>query len=361
MHEAKITEILLRGKSFAIPNFIPSISGASPSLSSVSDVKVILDVLRKFNATTALVSIYDLIRQKSIFEKYYKRCIQEKIGIHEAFDFSKDMVLFMDSGGYELQSVGAKLQDWDDPYQIYVNQSNLRPDIIVILDKPVQLGSSKQEKKSLIEENIQITKRIAKSKTSRIPLMAVAHGYDVPSLISTVRELSHIDGLDFIAVSDKEFDGFHPKDVISYIHQAKKEISSSSSHLMLHVLAAGEISNWPFYVAAGANTFDSTCWIDEIAHSDEMRWLSRNDDVLMSTTCNCSICQGKQMPIKQIISEENTRLLHNLHCIAIHTESIRIALDQGNLLNLASSANRELLDLLDPAMCKLLFSSLESS
>ncbi len=352
-------ELLIRGKRFKIPGFVPSVSGASNSISTISKIEVLLDAIKQSKTNTIMISNYDLIRNNGIFELYFKKANTDRIDIRSSLKFDKNSIVFLDSGGYELQKVGTRLRDWDNPSQVFLQQTKMRPDVMVILDKHPQLGESQQEKKQIVEENIKVVKNIIKTRSIRIPLMAIAHGYDENSLYETVKEFSKLKDLEFVAISDKEFNDFLDLDKIRLLFKSKKIMNGEDNTKSLHLLAAGDISLWPFYTATGVNSFDSTSWIDKIVDTNSKHWLdiTSKDPI----DCQCKKCMEKNPKISNFNDDENLRLVHNLLCINKINSEIRDNLIKGDLHKLSENYFPELYQQIIQSDLKKIFENSEAT
>jgi tRNA-guanine family transglycosylase len=348
------SSIIIRGKVLPRPAFIPSISGASESISYISEPDVLFESLKETDFSSTMISVYDLIVKDALFAKYGARCFTWRYDLHAAFNLPKTIAIFLDSGAYELHMLNAKLSDWFSADQVYYYQRMLRPDVMVILDKATSYGETQQERIKLIQENHDVAKRICKAKITSTPLMAVAHGYDFASLYSAVKELCSISELDFIGVSHKEFSGLTDDKIIDFLYESARLTKGSGK--FFHILGAGDISLWPYYVAIGADSFDSTQWIDKVATYKSFHWEER-DAKNLSVECACEKCRETKKMLNETSSNDKLRLPHNLYCIKEALNLLQEGWERGTLAEIARKADSSLFDKLSksPALIGKIF------
>jgi queuine/archaeosine tRNA-ribosyltransferase len=351
--------IVVGGKLLKTPAYIPSISSSTIPDESIQFVDDVLASFRDSRLDALMISVYDLSREGALLYRYAEKSIDEKYAIHKGLGINHNLIIYLDSGGFELGQRDVSMTQWDDPRDVYAFQRFSKGDCFVILDYPVPRGWRKDQLES-IRMSIESAVQIARDHDSRASLMAVAHGYDKNSLLTSVSRLAEIDLIDSIAISHKEIPGTSTADSFAIMYAAKETIKRSRSQKSLHVLASGDISNWLFFSLVGVDTFDSTNWIDKIAFLEGFTWATL-DEMTPTDSCKCKSCSSSGISFSEIWKIPSKRMSHNLEVVAMIMDQVRTELEEHHLHQLLTRVAPELCRKLEVLLGKDLHSLYEDS
>ena len=325
--------VKINRKKIQTPFFVPSISGVTlrrmPNLSPH-----MIESIKRTNFNSLMFSIYDLRFDNNLI-RWSKLIFQEGYSIHRSLNLTDNIIIFLDSGGFEAGRYG-ELETWDDPLEVYSSQLLAKGDAWVILDKPTNSKLDKEENVKRIEKTIEFARQVSEIHRGDIALVACAHGYDKKSLLRCVAELMKFDKISGIAIPAKR-EPFHEGPIGRYesIIRAKKMLQATKPNMFLHLLGCGSLRKWPLYALCGADSFDATDWLVHLAHPTELTW--KGYSVPVRIMCTCEECRKHpEMALDQVCNcGPIFRLCHNLWIAKNLIEKIRENIQEGTIQQLA--------------------------
>lgn len=333
-----MTDVFFRGKPLKLPSFVPSISSVTIVETNSLKTGDILKVLRQFKISSLMISVYDVLEQLGLFhdvDLFASQTLRGYLGVGEG------TVLFIDSGGYELQRYAR--QQWFDLFEVYSAQMKLRADAVVALDTAVGINAGSEENDRRINLTIEAANKINEVHSSSVCLIAVAHGYNEKTMIESALKLSTIPSVNVIAIPAKEPLGDSLVGRLATIGKIRQNLLANNSKALLHILGAGDISCWPLLALLGADLFDSTNWIDRVALESQMKWAALTE-VQNDAQCSCAVCKKLFNGNLGRMNASNPagRLMHNLEVTTKTMEQIRTAIKNGCLAELAWKARPDI-------------------
>jgi tRNA-guanine family transglycosylase len=326
-----LTDAFFRGRPLKLPSFVPSISSVTIVGANSAKAEDILKVLHQYRISSLMISVYDVLEQLGLFHNIdlLSDCtLRSYLGVGEG------TVLFLDSGGYELQRYGR--QKWFDLFEVYSAQMKLKADALVALDTAVAINAGPEENARRINLTIDAVNKLNEVHSSSTCLIGVAHGYDEKTMVESAIKLASIPSVSVVAIPAKEPLGHSLIERLATVVKIHESLSANNSKVLLHILGAGDISLLPVLSLLGADLFDSTNWIDRVAVESKMKWTALTE-VEDDAQCSCNVC-GK-LPDgnwgRIIRTNPEAKLMHNLEVSAKLMEQIRTAIKNDNLPELA--------------------------
>jgi len=319
--EARSGTLTVNGISLDTPTFLPVLSfyggGTSSSVFGGGIHRTIKEFMlgdeeiggesydEYFRGTmTSVASLTDYGINRERFDDYIGQRIKER----ETFS-SYDGLIFIDSGGYKfLHSDGLDGSDFEieiDQREAFRIQKQLGGDIIVNLDRPISPDdtfSERQKKAKKTAENTTEFARLAQNYQGARYL--TVHGYNY-SMLS--RFFDHIQSQFGNIDISTLFDGIALGSLVPKKENKEALITAvmdcveimeerGLDHLPLHILGIGS-GSIPLLVAAGADTFDSSTYLQNAINRKYSVSLTENiplDDVDF-TNCNCPVCSDPML------------------------------------------------------------------
>jgi len=316
--------------SFSLPHGKVITPTLLPVIDPKENIITAEEMLSKFGFNFVITSAY----------LYYKRygMPNKTKTIHEILMFQGNIM--MDSGAYQILAYG----DVDiDPLQSLDIQSNLSPDVGVILDVPIPPTDTYESAQLKIYETIKRIKlSVEKIKNHpEIIWTAPIQGGKNTSLIREfIQKLNKEDLLkhfNFYALGSVApiMSQYDYQSLFSMIYEARKLLTHN---IPLHLFGAGHPMIFPFIVALGCDTFDSAAYI---LFAKENRYMGATRTYQLANLtefpCSCEIC-SKWSPKELIQTENRTRIrnlaLHNLYVSVAEIKQIRVAIREGRLWEL---------------------------
>lgn len=311
---------------------------------------------RFFDVSGILVNACNILTANGISKRIEEEGIRNFLGYNGP--------IMMDSGGFQFQ----KKETIDiNPLRIMDFYKKSKPDIGVVLDHPLDLGSEEKNNKRLLStiENTGIMLR----NNGNIVLLPVIHGYaadDIyhvikyikdmmgdPTLIgvgSLVPLMKALNGRKELIMSKesimkrmgppetKALTGFYIVEIVKLI---RKEFPNS----FLHVFGIGGVTTMHLMFSLGVDSVDSVGWRLKAAYGAiqlpgtgdrfisprkrKRTKLSRNDLALLEY-CECPICREKTVTKKiEFLDNENPSTFYNraTHNAWIFQQELRGALN----------------------------------
>jgi len=228
-----------------------------------------------------------------------------------------DVVVFADSGGFDLRS-----GDIDTtPEETIETQRKIGADIFGTLDLPLSKENRNRQNKERIQTSIEYALEASDLHDGEELLFASVHGYDPKTIRNTIDYLEENGEFDGYALG-----GLAPlrsdyKKVIRLILAARR---STGKHL--HVYGLGGIVYQPLLVYLGVDSFDSSAFIrsagnrnylmpgfggEELRNIEEMEYLP----------CPCPVCSSKKLD--EIRESRDLLVKHNVWALATELRKFR--------------------------------------
>lgn len=282
-----------------------------------------------------LVNAHFLTRKKKLFNEV------RDIGLHKFLKFNG--MVMMDSGGHQIQKYGYSIH----AHQISMIYNELKPDIGVVLDKPVHPGMSVKEIETSSNYMIQ-NYSIMKSNTG-ITLLPVIHGYSEAVIRKCIKSIqSPVWGIGSLVplILGKSSNVIGNNSVVG-IKKGKKLLIKTvffirrilDRGVFLHVFGIGSALTMHLMFYLGVDSVDSASyeWFARYGHiqipgkgrvnitglAHERRSKSKKID-WNSYECDCPVCSDtpKRRLVEVLKKSKDARAIHNLH---VHSNEVKLA------------------------------------
>lgn len=293
----------------------------------------------------------------------------QRRGLKAHLDF--DGFVFMDSGGYLLQSnrrysVGAK-----DVLSVY---SAFSPDIAAVLDHPLRPASSLSTNRERWSRTFRNTRTMLAAGLE-IPIVPVVHGYTLKSLEASCAAVErHCGKVPVIALGSLVplFKGMYVRDrflkrlpqhaddyaeglanypYLFYIVEAIKLVREYFPSALLHVFGVGSTTTMHVLFSLGVDSIDSSGWRLKAAHgaiqlpgygdlfprvrrdNSKTRRRINDEGISLLETCHCPICKsaaGQREKLLRVLGTSfRARAIHNAYLFLKEAERFRKARIRG--------------------------------
>ena len=243
--------------------------------------------------------------------------------LREEMSVGSDVVVFADSGGFDLRS-----GDIDTtPEETLDTQRKIGADIFGTLDLPLSKENRAKENKERIQTSIRYALEASDSHDGGELLFASVHGYDPKTVRNSIDYLEQNGEFDGYALGGLAPIRSDYKKVISLILAARR---STDKHL--HVYGLGGIVYQPLLVYLGVDSFDSSAFIrsagnrnylmpgiggEELKNIEEMEYLP----------CPCEVCSSKKLD--EIRESRELLVKHNVWALATELRKFRYMAHAG--------------------------------
>ncbi len=302
-YNTRILEYKTNNLEFITPNYIPSFSSRDDPYIKERMCELLDDIPQ----STVLISAYDYyqLRNKGSIDPNF---------IKKSF---KDKLLFLDSGGYELQF--STSDNWTpERYKDIIRELN--PQFFVGYDRipPYEMESDTVKE---IEKSIGFLKGYTETK-GRVLLihfsMLNKPINEVPTFVDKIIE--HSDHIDVLGFPEREI-GTNIIQSCRFIRQIRNELDKREIFKPIHIFGCSDPKSIILFVISGADIFDGLGWIKYAFYKKELKNDERSHFPLFN--CNCDIC--KSINWSEITSRqyEYYLLLHNLYSCEIFLYNLR--------------------------------------
>lgn len=220
-------------------------------------------------------------------------------------------LLFTDSGGFKnLQQGGLDGSDFEielNQRRVFEMQQAMGGDILVNLDMPIEDDDTEEQRRAKARKTARNAiefLRLAETHDFRGAKYITVHGYYYSMQETFMSEISDVFGNMDIG---KLFDGVAlgslvPKkdnkgELIQAVSDCREVMNEYGiGHLPLHVLGISS-STMPLLVAVGADTFDSSSYIQSAIHGKYYTSLIETDEVDDAdfSECDCPVCSSPEL------------------------------------------------------------------
>ncbi len=321
----RIGKIYTKSGVIETPYFFPVVN---PNL----EVIPVKDFKKEFKVEGLITNSYIIWRNPET------RDLALKKGIHEFLRFKG--VVMTDSGAFQLYSYG-DIEVSNE--EIVKFQERIGSDVAVILDVPVFDERMKVLKG--IKETVSRAEELKKIKLAKDVLwVGPIHGSIYPDLVKySCKEMSKFDfdiyAIGTVVPSLENYD-FH-QILDCQVIPAKRNLPINKP---VHLFGAGHPIFFAFAVAFGCDLFDSASYaLYAKAHRYMTMQGTRKLEELPYLPCSCPVCSKYTVnELLELPEEKKVRRVaeHNLWVILQEIKTIKVAIKEGNLLNLIQERAR---------------------
>ena len=297
-NKSRIIKLTSSGKTIETPTFFPAIS----SIGTAHDIRSLMQLIMKSSFPQVLISAYD----------YDKNLKKDKKLLSAINNFSKNHVIFVDSGGFE--KYWKKDNKW--------NQTNYEK-IMIKIPSDYYTSFDTEFNSKIIEKKLfqNIIKSGLLLPTSQY--LPIFHSNSPRKIIELIKKFikTYDNAIGFIAIREKEC-GNTIQERCKTIYEIRKIIDSINGNQLIHVLGTGNPLSIALYSYSGADIFDSTDWSRFVF--DFKNNILRDKSHLELLNCPCRAC-------KKIKNFHSKVLLHNLDSYLAFMQQIRMMIKQSKL------------------------------
>lgn len=278
--------------NFITPNYIPSFSSREDHYLK-ERINALLDEIPQQVILISAYDYYNLKRAGHITTKFIEKSFKEKL-------------LFLDSGGYELQ-----FSDGDDwtPLKYKQTIEEMHPAFFVEYDR-IPSYKKPSDTNSLIYESIEFLKDY--STNGRVLLMHFSlmnnPQKEIQSFVKTLQKFS--DYFDILGIPEREM-GANIIQRTQFIYYLRKELDKEEILKPIHIFGCSDPISLILLTLSGADIFDGLGWIKDAFDVENLRTMEGSQ--LPFFNCDCIAC--KNMNWQNISAEEYEYrlLIHNLY------------------------------------------------
>ncbi|HIE24166.1 MAG TPA: tRNA guanosine(15) transglycosylase TgtA [Candidatus Korarchaeota archaeon] len=324
---ARLGTLETKSGSLELPAFFPVYNPNKPIIPAK-------DILNDFKIRQIITNSYIIYRNPELRSKVIER------GLHDVLGF--DGIVMTDSGAYQLYKYGqVEVSNLD----IIRFQHRIGADIGSIIDVPMAAHISHREAEEGVEETIKHAREFdrIKDEVDKTIWLGTVQGSKYHDLLSRcAEEISAIDFGYFGAGSLKvALERYEYKVQVEYLIRVRELLPSGKP---LHFWGIGHPSTFAFFVALGADSFDSAAYA---LFAEDGRYMTIEGtmylDDLEEFPCDCPEC-AKYTPaeVKSLTKDERARFLarHNLYVCAEEIRKTREAIRGGWLWELVQMRAR---------------------
>jgi tRNA-guanine family transglycosylase len=237
--------------------------------------------------------------------------------LREEMGVSSDVVVFADSGGFDLKSGEVDTT----PERVIETQRKIDADIFGTLDVPPSKEKRSQENERRIQKSIRYALEASDLHDGEGLLFASVHGRDPETVRNSVHYLKKHGDFDGFALGGLAPIRSDYRKVIRLILAARR---ATDKHL--HVYGLGGIVYQPLLVYLGVDSFDSTAFIRSAGNrnylipgfgGEELR----NIDGMDYLPCPCQVCCSRKLD--EIRESRELLVKHNAWALAIELRKFR--------------------------------------
>lgn len=277
--------------NFVTPNYIPSFSSR--------DDRYLKDrinaLLPEIPQQVILISAYDYHNLKMdghITSQYIKESFNDKL-------------LFLDSGGYELQ-----FSDSDDWTPLRYKQiiEELHPSFFVGYDR-IPSYDNLSDTCSLIGESVNFIKDYPRGRVLLIHFSLKNNPQkEISSFANTLQE--HSDYFDILGIPEREI-GANVIQRAKFISCLRNELDKRGIVKPIHIFGCSDPVSMVLFVLSGADFFDGLGWIKYAFDLDNLRTCEKSQ--LPFLKCDCIACNNVNWNNVSLEEYEYRLLIHNLY------------------------------------------------
>ncbi|MDK2971798.1 MAG: 7-cyano-7-deazaguanine tRNA-ribosyltransferase [Candidatus Sumerlaeota bacterium] len=305
-----------RGRRLTLPVFFPVFEQRSAFYSS-------RELIELCGAEAFILNAFFLYRDRELRRRFMKEglTLQEYLGA--------DVPTMTDSGAFQ----GFRQRVMIDNKKIVKFQDRIGTDIVSPLDLVTPPGDGREKSKEKAEVTMKRIRAALPLAESSI-LAGVQQGGRFPELRQWCTEQLLDIGVEYIAVGSLVPFFTQNHDIALACRIVRDTRRTCGPAMPIHVYGSGDPLELPFFLAMGANIFDSSSY----AHFAIGGWYMTPFGSVKDTThiasgeyvCACPACREAQTP-EAVFAETRLLVLHNLWTILETIRRLRTALDEGTL------------------------------
>ncbi len=323
---ARLGEVPTRGGLLRTPNFLPVYNPNKPLISPQEMKDVGVEAL--------ITNSYIIYKNPSLRD----RAISE--GLHRMLAF--DGVIMTDSGAYQLYRYGEVEASNEDIIRF---QHRIGSDIASILDTPMDSVVDRKRAEILVSITIKHAeewKRLSGEVEGTLWIGTPQGGLYKDLVRRSAKKISEL-GFQYYGVGSikralESYDFWTQADHLLFVR------SFLQPDRPIHFWGIGHPATFSFFVAIGADTFDSASYA---LYAKDERYMTTDGTLKLSDLeefpCSCPVCiRRTPQELKEMDRNERMRLLalHNLYVCVKEMRTIRSAIREGWLWNLVQRRAR---------------------
>lgn len=291
-YNTRIFEFKNGNIKFITPNYIPSFSSREDHYLK----ERINALLHEIPQEVILISAYDyynLKRNGHITTKFIGKSLKEKL-------------LFLDSGGYELQF--SDNDEWT-PLKYKQTIEEINPTFFVGFDR-IPSYEKLSDTNSLIYESVEFLKDY--SGSGRVLLMHFSlmnnPQKEIQSFVKILQKFSNY--FDILGIPEREI-GTNIFQRIQFVSCLRKELDKNEILKPIHIFGCSDPLSVILLTLSGADIFDGLGWIKYAFDVKNLRTMERSQ--LPFLNCDCIACKNVNWYNISAEEYENRLLIHNLY------------------------------------------------
>ena len=294
-YNTRIFNLKRKSLNFITPNYIPSFSSRDdPYLK-----ERINTLLPQIPQPTILISAYDfynLEREGHITYEF----------IRESF---KDKLLFLDSGGFELQFSNENTWNPDNYKQII---SKLDPQFFVGYDR-IPSYNKISNTKEVVYKSIQFLTKLNRNNGRVLLFHFSIQNFPIEEIETIVQIiLDNNEHFDIIGFPEREI-GANIIQSCCFVRMLRHYLDKKNIFKPIHIFGCSDPLSIILLVLSGADFFDGVGWIKYAFDNVNMRNVERYQ--LPFLKCSCIACDKVNWSKVSNGEYEHRLLIHNLHSI----------------------------------------------
>ncbi len=323
---ARLGEVPTKSGLLKIPNFLPVYNPNKPLISPRE--------MREVGIEALITNSYIIYKNPSLRDKALSE------GLHRMLSF--DGVVMTDSGAYQLYRYGEVEISNED---IIKFQHEIGSDIASILDTPMSSEVGRRKAELLVSTTIKHAEEWGKlsNEVEGTLWVGTPQGGLYKDLVEkSAKKISEL-GFQYYGVGSikgalERYDFWMQADHFLFVR------SFLQPDRPIHFWGIGHPATFSFFVAIGADTFDSASYA---LYAEDERYMTTDGTLKLSDLeefpCSCPVCiRRTPQDLREMDREERVRLLalHNLYVCIKEIRTIRSAIKEGWLWNLVQRRAR---------------------
>ncbi len=299
--------------NFITPNYIPSFSSRDDHYLK-ERINTLLHEIPQQVILISAFDYYNLRKEGHINPKFVKKSFEKRL-------------LFLDSGGYELQF--SDRDDWTAlKYREIIEE--LRPNFFVGYDR-IPSYERPSNTMSLISESIEFLKDYSGGKRVLLIHFSLMNNPlgEIPSLIKKFQEFS--DYFDILGFPEREI-GANIIQRVQFIYYLRRELDKRKIFKPIHIFGCSDPISIILFILSGADIFDGLGWIKYAFDRENLRIVERSH--LPFFNCNCIACTNVDWFNISPGEYEYRLLIHNLYAYEEFFYDIRESIIHNNVTEL---------------------------
>lgn len=265
-------------------------------------------------------------------DRYRRKLFEEGTRIHDYVGFPG--FIMTDSGAFQGFHRPVYLRN----AKIVRFQERIGADVVSPLDLVTPPGDNRRTAQRKMDAT-QRRSEEARALVDSAIVAGVQQGGRYPDLRRESLERLAATGFEYVALGSL-VPFFNRRHDLSFVGKVIAEARRIlGPEVVIHVYGAGEPVELPFFIAAGADVFDSSSYGHAVVHGLYMTPYGAVRDpgpTRGDWTCTCEVCDSVS-DLREVMADPERLILHNLITILESIRTARAALEAGTLPRLLAS------------------------